>query len=95
MSLNEKPEPDKGIYRVWHTLKVGNRRFTCQSDMVILDGTPLVVLEWEGPEAAQHPGVKLRLDETLLRPHTLDKQHPDYGYFSYDGPELIDPRPVN
>jgi hypothetical protein len=83
----EKPNLEVGIYRVSHTLRMGNAQFVCESDLVFLDGQPFVVLEWGGPRENQYPSVKLPLDPAYLE--TTGRE----GYLNYSG-QLEDPRSV-
>jgi hypothetical protein len=87
--MNDKPDPEHGIYRVTHGLRVGDAQHTCESDLVFMSGKPFVVLEWEDRLGSQYPMIKLPLDEKLL--HAESPQ----GYFVYSGPALVDPRPVH
>jgi hypothetical protein len=85
--MDNKPNLAHGIYRLTHSLLVGDKRFICESDMIVIDDTPYVVLEWGGPEGNQYPATKVELDWSKLHPPSQD------GHVGYDG-EIIDPRPL-
>jgi hypothetical protein len=87
--MNSKPDLEHGIYRVTHCLVRGNVRSICESDMIVIDDQPFVVLEWAGPEGNQYPSVKVLLDFGRLQgPPTPE------GYVVYDG-DVVDPRPTH
>jgi len=86
--MRDKPDLEKGIYRVTHTLVIGKSRLNCESDLIFLNNQPFVVLEWAGPQESQHPDVKLPLDLALL-----EAEPARHGYLLYSG-ELVDPRTV-
>lgn len=87
--MNNKPDLAHGIYRVTHIIRVGDKLNTAESDLIIMNGEPFVVLEWEGRRESQYPKLKLPLDPTQISP-------PDQrGYCVYSGPPLVDPRPVH
>jgi hypothetical protein len=85
--MSNKPDLARGIYRVTHTLRVGPKEFVCVSDLIVIDGKPFVVLEWE--DKSGRPQLTLPLDGALLSPPSSD------GYCVYSGPALIDPRRVH
>ena len=85
--MDEKPIAALGIYRVTHFLVVGTIRFLCESDLIVIDGQPYAVLEWEGPRDNQYPALKVELDWAKLHPPSPE------GYVVYDG-DVIDPRSV-
>jgi hypothetical protein len=63
----DKPDLAAGVYRVTHPMILGKKRFICESDMIVVDGTPYAVLDWGGPKGNQHPEVKVQLDWKKLR----------------------------
>ncbi len=78
---------EHGIYRVKHTLIMGDKRSTVENDFILQNDRLLLVLEWvHRPEGDMWPGVTLPLDEDLLEE---DPNRP--GRFVYSG-ELVDPR---
>ena len=87
--MTEKPDMAHGIYRVTHTLSMGTASHVCESDLIFLEGKPIVVLEWGDKPGSpeQYPMVTLPLD-----PAFLEETKPD-GYFIYSG-QLADPRSV-
>lgn len=85
---DDKPDFEHGVYRVSHTLKVGDVWHNCESDLIFLDDQPFVVLEWAGPPGNLYPDVKLALDPSLLEVTT------PLGYFCYTGQNLLDPRQI-
>lgn len=87
--MNDKPDLWHGIYRVFHVLRVGDEEFTSESDLIIMNGQPFVVLEWEDRQGSQHPKLKLPLDATFL------SQPDPQGHCVYSGPALVDPRRVH
>jgi hypothetical protein len=84
--MNEKPDLERGIYRLSHSLIVDGQRFIVETDFIHQDGEFLLVLEWGGPSTSQFPSVTLKLDAARL---TETTGRP--GYFVYDG-DLVDPR---
>jgi hypothetical protein len=85
---SHKPDLERGIYRVTHSLVIGDRRFIVENDFIFQDGDLILVLEWAGPPDAQHPSVTLQLVPALL-----SECPGEAGYYTYSG-ELVDPRKV-
>jgi hypothetical protein len=84
--MNDEPIPERGVYRVIYTMQVGDRALVAESDLIIQDGRPVIVLEWGGPPVGQFPILTLPLDLAFL------EERPGMpGYFLYDG-QLVDPR---
>jgi hypothetical protein len=82
-------EPDfvNNIYRVMHTITVGNSHFIAASDLILINGSPVVVLEWD-PTRLRVPAATLELNPKLLEEETGRP-----GHFVYSG-HLVDPRRV-
>jgi hypothetical protein len=84
--MNKKPDLERGVYRVTHTIQVGETNLTAETDFIYRNGDLLLVLEWGGPTHNQHPSLTLPLDPALL---TEVPNNP--GYYTYSG-HLEDPR---
>jgi hypothetical protein len=85
--LNNKPDLAHGVYRVSHSIVVGNARIIAESDLIFLDDGPYIVLEWGGPSENQYPDLKVKIDRTHLSPPN------DHGYCVYNG-EIVNPRRI-
>jgi hypothetical protein len=85
-AMSSEPDLEHGIYRVLHTLQIGDVHHIVESDLIFRDGSPTVVFEWGGPEDHQYPAVTLELDLELL---SDSAGRP--GYFDYSG-QIVDPR---
>jgi hypothetical protein len=86
--MGDKPDLERGIYRVTLTLLPGQTRHIVENDFIFRDNELLLVLEWGGPKTNQFPLVTLKLD-----PERLKESPSMAGYFVYDG-DLVDPRTV-
>jgi hypothetical protein len=82
----DKPDLEHGIYRVLHSIIIGNVRHMVENDFIFQDDRLLLVLEWGGLKENQHPALTLPLD-----PAYLEERPGMPGYFLYNG-QLIDPR---
>ena len=77
---------DKEIRRIQCFLTRGEHQDLCESDLIVRDGVPIVVLEWQDPLYKEQPSVYLPLDPAHLKaPAKAD------GVFQYSAP-LADPR---
>jgi hypothetical protein len=85
---DNKPNLELGIYRVTHTIVVGEVRYTVENDFISRDGELILVLEWGGPTTSPFPLVTLELD-----PEQLTECPGMAGYYTYSG-QLVDPRKV-
>ena len=86
--MTSEPDLEHGIYRLTHTLIVGGKRYTCESDFIRRDDELLVVLDWGETRGNQFPLVTQEIDPSKLRD---DPRGP--GYFLYSG-DIEDPRKV-
>jgi hypothetical protein len=86
--MGDKPDLERGIYRVTLTLVLGQARHIVENDFILRDGELLLVLEWSGQKTNQFPLVTLELD-----PERLKESPGMAGYFVYDG-DVVDPRRV-
>jgi len=84
--MNTEPDLEHGVYRVTHILSTGTGWLTCVSDLIFIDGQPVLVLEWTPPENIHPPTVTVPLE--LAR---LTELSGPPGYYLYDG-EVVDPR---
>jgi hypothetical protein len=82
-------DPEHGIYRVQHIVRVGDAWHICISDLIFDGGVPVAVLDWGGAPDRQYPLVTQRLD-----PQRLSELPSEATDFLYDGP-IEDPRKVH
>lgn len=84
----DKSDPEKGIYKVYATMEClikGTSSFhSIYSDLIFLEGKPMLVLEW-----VLGKPVTVGLDPTRLK-----KLAPHGEEYLYDGP-IKDPRTMN
>lgn len=85
LTQEKRPDLERGIGRVTHTLLKDGARLTCVSDLVFQGDDAFAVLQWTEEPGEVWPKVKVWLDPARLQ-HT---QPP--GWFLYNG-DLIDPR---
>lgn len=81
-----KPHPEAGLFRVVHSMNVGDATMTAESDLIFDEKGPILVVEWDDHPTNNQPRVTLRLDPAKL---TESPSRP--GYFDYSG-WLRDPR---
>jgi hypothetical protein len=77
------------VFTVTHTMSRGKTHGTYLSDLIFVDGSPVIVLEWGGSPDNEQPLVTLALDQSRLS--KVSKTRPEY---LYDGP-LEGPRTMN
>lgn len=91
ISINDvlqKPNLDKGIYRVKARIMRDGNLQNAEGDLIFLEDGPTLVLEWSfPPENLQVPALTLKLDPSFLEQDPAQ----ELGYFRYHG-ELFDPR---
>jgi hypothetical protein len=81
----DQPDFEGNVYRVMHTITDGRSLSLVESDLILLDGRPVVVLEWDQTRE-RVPAATLELDPALL-----EEEAGRPGYFVYSG-DLVDPR---
>lgn len=85
--MNDKPDLEKGIYRVSVNITRAGVRWSTEGDLIFVDDQPILVLEWQevGERQFPHPELSVPLDLDLLEPIG------ETGYLLYRG-EVADPR---
>jgi len=83
--VNE-PDIKRGIYRVTHFMRSHGQRWACESDLIFVDGRPVLVVEWTPPDGRDPPVVTAPLD-----PARLQELPTRFGHFLYDD-DVEDPR---
>jgi hypothetical protein len=81
----DQPDFEGNVYRVMHTITDGRSLSLVESDLILLEGRPVVVLEWDQTRE-RVPAATLELDPALL-----GEEAGRPGYFVYSG-DLVDPR---
>ena len=88
--MRDTPDLVHGIYRVTHSILVGDKRFIANSDLVFLDDVPYIVLEWGGPEENQYPEEKVAIDDlSSLMLKNLKFAVGDMFHWKTEGRELL------